>query len=436
MRLSEIDEHVQSGRYSVIASNDHYEISENEVHAAVVTAISCKGAGAFDAARKILEHVTENYPSSFLAHYELSVVYRICKRLDLAVRSAEKACLGEPTSFRYGLQHAHMLFANCAWDEGFRQLDAIAPGDEGERLQYLTIRDFGHYLREMPRQRALYITRKLRDRYYWHSAREVADQIDRAITEKRPFSLIRLGDGEGAHFQVSAADQATYPSLYESAERYWMNYLLGEGVDPVFTGFTGLASKLADYVTEADLLGVSYPSWIEHEYDISSPITIACLLKINRYLYEKDHIHGLNLCDQLVHMQLHEERLLEPIIRKLDAVTVISCLEGLPARITEKFGVQDVELIKIPSESYAPHLSGEGLIKVSEHFPDAFWPTMKRLARPHDGRVFLIAAGTYGKFYATIIKRHGGIALDLGSLVDGWMKMVTRPGYEKFVDEE
>ena len=42
----------------------------------------------------------------------------------------------------------------------------------------------------------------------------------------------------------------------------------------------------------------------------------------------------------------------------------------------------------------------------------------------------LIAAGTLAKFYAATVKAHGGIALDVGSLVDGWMKIASRPGYE------
>lgn len=38
------------------------------------------------------------------------------------------------------------------------------------------------------------------------------------------------------------------------------------------------------------------------------------------------------------------------------------------------------------------------------------------------GRVFLIAAGLLGKHYCNIIKLQGGIALDIGSVLDSWAK--------------
>ena len=158
-------------------------------------------------------------------------------------------------------------------------------------------------------------------------------------------------------------------------------------------------------------------------------------MNINRHFYENERIPGLSLCDQLIHIQLHTGRLIDPIMAELPRLTVISCLDELPARIREKFGIDDIELIKIPSETYAPHLYGETKLRRSLHYPHAFWPVIERLSVPHDGRVFLIAAGTFGKYYATVIKRHGGIALDLGSLVDGWMRLVSRPGYDVFASD-
>jgi hypothetical protein len=44
--------------------------------------------------------------------------------------------------------------------------------------------------------------------------------------------------------------------------------------------------------------------------------------------------------------------------------------------------------------------------------------------------LFLVAGGLLGKFYTATIRRHGGIALDVGSLVDAWTGRHTRPGYD------
>jgi hypothetical protein len=93
------------------------------------------------------------------------------------------------------------------------------------------------------------------------------------------------------------------------------------------------------------------------------------------------------------------------------------------------FGVKNVDIIRIPSENHAPHLANIVNRSSVSHFPKVFWEVMHSLARPHDGKVFLIAAGTFGKYYACVIKKHGGIALDMGSIVDGWMKLASRPFY-------
>jgi hypothetical protein len=92
------------------------------------------------------------------------------------------------------------------------------------------------------------------------------------------------------------------------------------------------------------------------------------------------------------------------------------------------FGLDEVELFKIPGEKYTENLRSADQMS-GEHFPYVYWDIVRRLSVPHNGRVFMIAAGTLAKFYADTIKRHGGIALDLGSLVDGWLNISSRPGY-------
>lgn len=53
---------------------------------------------------------------------------------------------------------------------------------------------------------------------------------------------------------------------------------------------------------------------------------------------------------------------------------------------------------------------------------------MAELEVPKRGAVFLVAAGLLGKVYCHRIHRLGGIAIDVGSVVDAWMGFGTRPG--------
>ncbi|WP_414627926.1 hypothetical protein [Methylobacterium ajmalii] len=430
MDISEVAQRIESHDYDRVAHPDQIApLQGQDFDRCLAIAVQMKVSGRKDWAVRFLQRVIDVFPKEPSARYELAFLLQESKDLLGAVIQAEIARTLSPDSFRLGVHYGHLLAANGAHEEASRVLDTVKFNSEAELAELRSIMDFNRYLQETPRSKAIYITRKLRDKYYWMHSREVAGAIEKAIQETRPFSLIRLGDGDGAHFSVNQRDEERYPHLHARVRKQHTEFLLGRDNDPEFTGYTAVTKTLARHVKEADILGISYSSWIEHEYDISSPVTITCLMNTNRHFYENERVPGLTLCDQLIHAQLHQDRLMDPIMRQIKSMTVISCLDGLPARINELFGISDIELIKIPSETYAPHLYGEKHLAISKHFPHAFWPTIQQLSVPHNGRVFLIAAGTFGKYYATIIKRHGGIALDLGSLVDGWMKLASRPGY-------
>ena len=433
MKVEEAFTLAQSGQVNQVPSPDQIgPLAGSDFDQALHLSIIMKVAGRRDWASGFLGILISLFPSQPSAKYEYAILQKESKSLLDAVLHAEAAYKQSPDNFQFGILYANLLTANNAWLEAEEILKSIQPKSTSEHSELLSMKDFNNYIKENPRSKAVYITRKLRDKYYWMQSTEVARNIESAINDSRPFSLIRLGDGDGAHFSVSSEDEKKYPHLHARVRKQHTDFLLGVDNDPVFTGYSALTTTLMQHVKEADILGVPYPTWVEHEYDISSPVTLTCLMNVNRHLYENERVPGLSLCDQMIHTELHHDQLITPLMKKIKSITIISCLDGLPAKINELFGIEDIEFIKIPSETYAPHLYGERHLNISLHYPHAFWPTVQRLSTYHNGRVFLIAAGTFGKYYAAIIKRHGGIALDLGSLVDGWMKLASRPGYAEF----
>jgi hypothetical protein len=53
---------------------------------------------------------------------------------------------------------------------------------------------------------------------------------------------------------------------------------------------------------------------------------------------------------------------------------------------------------------------------------------VERLRREaQQATIWLIAAGYLGKIYCDEVREAGGIALDVGSVVDGWCGKLTRP---------
>lgn len=428
------------------ADNSAYDLIERisidkfSAHQIVSTAIAAKEnafeLGGLEVAERLLIQGIELHPDNHVLEYELGVVYRHKYDLPKALHHARKAYILTPEDDRLQLYYLHMLYANRQFIMAEKFYLEIRKNFKGVPLDLEAMHDFGEYIKRFPIEAAREINADIRRNHYWGDTNFVASQIAEAIRSKRPFALIRLGDGEGAFVRIDEKDEAAHKNLYEHFRKYWIKFLLGDNVDPIFNGYSDLTSKLMDFTLEADIVGIPYSDWIEHEYKICANRTIPCLLNINRYIASYDKVKFVTLCDQDVHLQLHRANAYQTILRDVESATVISCIEGVDGKISSMFSIPNVDLIKIPSENYAPHLDRINSQRDTKHFPLVFWRTIEQLSCPLHGRVFLIAAGTYGKFYAAIIKRNGGIALDLGSIVDGWMKLSSRPFYDKEFDIE
>jgi hypothetical protein len=388
-----------------------------------------KQAGFLDLAEKVLLQALASDAKHPAALYELAVIYRLSNRKHLAIASLLKAQAAAPEHGQIRLLLAHMLYAVGAYPEAVEVCRGIVPKGAAEEEDCAVLQEFGDYLREFPADRARYMVEEVHRRFRYLNPVQVAATIRSAIETRRPFSLVRLGDGEGIFARIGAEDEARHARLYANLRRGWYAGLYGDAFDPAATGYSAIVETLMSVAGEADLVGVPYRSWVAHEYAISSIRGVPGLVNVHRHFLRHQDPSGPAICDQNIHTELHKQGLIEPILRMSRDIGLISCVSDLPERLRARFGLDSVELFKIPGERYSQALrSQEALSGV--HFPFVYWEIVQRLSQPHHGRVFLIAAGTLAKFYAAVIKRHGGIALDIGSLVDGWMRIASRPGYD------
>ncbi|MCP9926747.1 hypothetical protein [Cyanobium sp. CH-040] len=67
---------------------------------------------------------------------------------------------------------------------------------------------------------------------------------------------------------------------------------------------------------------------------------------------------------------------------------------------------------------------GEGW---KQHYPARFNEILDSLRIRFNGQLFLVGAGICGKTYCNRIAELGGIGLDVGSVLDGWLGLNTRP---------
>jgi tetratricopeptide (TPR) repeat protein len=260
----------------------------------------------------------------------------------------------------------------------------------------------------------------------WRSAEATMSELKQAIVERRPFSLIRLGDGEGrllASWDASVAQDMTVAERDTMGGSIWHNWFNRDLSREQPEYIDALRRAITASVAQADLVGVTAASRfiVDHRH-------FGYLAWLNDWVdsLRPPSAHG-GLTDALVHLRLHE---LSPgcaeLLGGLDFLGLIGPHEQLAEKLRHRFGIANVVAYPVPGEMRLPdHLRPAGQ---KPHFPDRYHDLLNEIRVPSRGAVFLIAAGLLGKVYCGRIRELGGIAIDIGSLADAWMGVNTRPG--------
>jgi hypothetical protein len=98
----------------------------------------------------------------------------------------------------------------------------------------------------------------------------------------------------------------------------------------------------------------------------------------------------------------------------LDDVVCVSCHAGLPFATS----------IVIPPRHAS--LAVFGMEMGPKILPEVLDETIAQLPQDLSGRLVVVGAGFAGKVIIAEAKRRGGVALDLGSILDYWMGAATR----------
>jgi hypothetical protein len=317
----------------------------------------------------------------------------------------------------------HAIGAHCDADEILMRTRASSI-EESDQLDNMFA--FGHYISKYPRGRALIMLDFLKTSYHWLETPALADQIMASVRDQRPFSLIRLGDGEGGMLTIDSKDEYLYRSLYNRNRQELIAMWFGHDFQWKNNGFIDLANDIFNLTDDYDVVGIPYEAWILHEYSIASLRGIPSLVNIYRYMISNKK--KWKIFSQAAHIDLYSGGYLEKIISQARNISLISCLEDLPDLLKYKFNLDGIKFYRIPGEQGSRQILGEKTV-AGIHYPDEFHRLQAELSHPHRGRLFLVAGGILGKIYAATIRRCGGIALDVGSIVDAWTGRATRPGY-------
>lgn len=260
----------------------------------------------------------------------------------------------------------------------------------------------------------------------WLATEHIYSRLEEAIRARRPLSLIRLGDGEArflAFFDAKARKLISDQEAECILDLHWQNWF-GEPLGSVAeVELRALAQSFRAALISADILGITTAA--RHEQDTIHRGYLGVLESVIDTL---KIVHPeVTWIDALANIGLHG---LSPfygrLLSNLGFLGVISPHPGLGVRLARYHGVMSVDEYVVPGEGRLPEAAR--VRAIGRHFPDRYLELNSELKVPQQGAVFLVAAGLLGKIYCHRIRLLGGIAIDVGSVVDAWMGFATRPG--------
>jgi hypothetical protein len=259
----------------------------------------------------------------------------------------------------------------------------------------------------------------------WLRPDRLFSHLQAAIRSRTPLSLVRHGDGEGKFLAHQMAWARRLITDREADCVLGFNWEIWFGqplstVDPA--DLRDLGNAFVTAMAETDVLGVTPAARYEdmiYRRGFLGVLEHAIADAVARQ-------PGILLTSAMAHTQLHGlSPYMQALLSGIDFLGVISPHPGLAMRLAELHGITEFEEYVVPGESRLPS-AARGRTQ-GAHFPDRFRAIMRDLRVPRDGAVFLVAAGLLGKIYCHRIRERGGIAIDVGSLVDAWMGFDSRP---------
>lgn len=275
---------------------------------------------------------------------------------------------------------------------------------------------------------------KIEDQAAWSDMTEsagerTAQRVIDALREGRPFSMVRIGDGEG---NILGAFDPDFEKARHFSARGILQMMFGTA-DFAVSEIEAMRVGLAAAARHADVLGVSDPMRIaglqglreksEGSQDVrggmgsyESILQTALLLR---------HNEGSSPAAVTNHVHRYMLPHLPAVIGAAHAVTLIGPYD-LRLEFAATFGRDDLRVHQIPNQ--ASNAPGQGAKWYPEHYH-----TMLNDLEIAPGALFMVAAGLLGKELCHRIKMGGGVAIDIGSAVDVWRGVPVRryhdPGF-------
>jgi glycosyltransferase GT-like protein len=243
------------------------------------------------------------------------------------------------------------------------------------------------------------------------------EQIVDRLLQPEPVSIVRLGDGESILLNAMHSIGA-FRTASEAVLRRQM------GVDPTVKQVEEIRANLIETYTHCDILGVPMH---KHLSKLSSHWT-----KVAEVLKENVPKHTDKFCDIDVAYQMLDDGSYDRLLLNRPILNYISCRD-LDRGFKHQWKVERVNKFTIaPEAKFTSGYNGDS------HYPTQFnkiprW--LDVIADRHPGTLLLVGAGVIGKIYCNWWRDRGGVAMDVGAVMDIFYGKVTR-GPDRGMDKD
>ncbi|WP_278442901.1 tetratricopeptide repeat protein [Pseudomonas oryzihabitans] len=405
------------------------EMSSADVMDLLRLGVDTRNQGKLLEAETVLLFTHRMFPSHWQPLYELGVLYSTKEELD-------KAFMCYLESFELNRSSAPLLerLLGIVCSKGLdEKLVEIISKVDNCNYQFTWLAECSVQLLKFIREFSIPEIEKLykdmfEDRGAFQSASQVVQELYRAVDANVGYAIVRISDGEGSWLQHDLVEEIRYGALYKrNREEFWYDWF-GKGQRSKIPDFYKFTRQLVDELKHVDMIGVSPLSWVKHEYKHGNLRGCPSTLNSVRIVL-KNTSKNSKVCSCMIHYDLGNSQEFMDFLGKAKEIGVISCQPDLKDYLETILPDTLLTFIGIPSEPSRRHLLGEKAI-TGDHFPDGFNDALAKIRSRNWNKVpFLIAGGVLAKFYAIEIKKRGGIAIDIGSQADKWMKRKTRPNF-------
>lgn len=248
---------------------------------------------------------------------------------------------------------------------------------------------------------------------------KLIEKIITDIKNQTPFTLIRLGDGEGS-LLFWLKHKSDYPQLAQMGVNAITRLMFG-GNKPAYEDFDTFSTPLQQAVDSANYIGIPTDNQINDAFSrlqdrqrirgMTGVISVLDWVSDNPQT-SLDTQNGPTYANWHIHKTLVKHA--EDFIRAAGNVSLITCYPNLLKKLHDLCDVNQGRTWLIPPQS-----SNIGKTPDVAHFPEVSSHLEYELPlNVKKGDLYLVGAGLLGKYYCHLIKANGGMAIDMGSALD------------------